>query len=544
MEDFGDGGAFPEIHVAQYPRHMARPGGPPTSSSTALSISMNGQGRANHEAVVTQGGRGEKHVHAKFTDLIPKPNQASQSLALPSKEDLDETARDTQAALDKILNKKSTSVHDKVFAKTGQTTKVELIRYTPAQTSTAHASGAGERLIQMHEAIEDPLNPPKFKVKKVRRGGGSPPVPVMHSPPRAASKDEKEAWVIPPCVSNYKNPKGYVIPLDKRLAADGRGLQSFLVSDKFAKFQEALSISDQKSREAIAMRNQIRQELAKREKDDKERHLRELAQQARADRLGESDSMAHMPPPPRNENMREAYPGPPPPPSRPHAGRTEVTASVGHHGSPSESFPPPPSRGAERVRGVEEDEYRGDRYRETREEREERLKRDEIREERRRERERERRLEQAGEHGRKKSKVREIWWLLGTVTIPEKRDRDEEKKVPGGAVRCGVGRKGRGGETLLLSSPPYFAFTCSLVGCYVYLVLMNTLYVVICAGDAGPGTRRIGASGAGYGRGPFRPAARRGHVRRASLQSGTGHWRDRSGGGRRVQFVRQALVCG
>ena len=30
-------------------------------------------------------------------------------------------------------------------------------------------------------------------------------------------------WKIPPCVSNWKNAKGYTIPLDKRLAADGRG---------------------------------------------------------------------------------------------------------------------------------------------------------------------------------------------------------------------------------------------------------------------------------------------------------------------------------
>ena len=33
-------------------------------------------------------------------------------------------------------------------------------------------------------------------------------------------------WKIPPCISNWKNAKGYTIPLDKRLAADGRGLQA------------------------------------------------------------------------------------------------------------------------------------------------------------------------------------------------------------------------------------------------------------------------------------------------------------------------------
>ena len=36
---------------------------------------------------------------------------------------------------------------------------------------------------------------------------------------------EQQEWKIPPCISNWKNPRGYTIPLDKRLAADGRGLQ-------------------------------------------------------------------------------------------------------------------------------------------------------------------------------------------------------------------------------------------------------------------------------------------------------------------------------
>ena len=40
--------------------------------------------------------------------------------------------------------------------------------------------------------------------------------------------------------------KGYTIPLDKRLAADGRGLQDPHINDKFAKLAEALYIADRK----------------------------------------------------------------------------------------------------------------------------------------------------------------------------------------------------------------------------------------------------------------------------------------------------------
>lgn len=75
------------------------------------------------------------------------------------------------------------------------------------------------------EVVEDPLEPPRFKGKKVPRGPPSPPPPVLRSPPRKVTAQEQKEWMIPPCVSNWKNNKGYTIPLDKRLAADGRGLQ-------------------------------------------------------------------------------------------------------------------------------------------------------------------------------------------------------------------------------------------------------------------------------------------------------------------------------
>ena len=40
--------------------------------------------------------------------------------------------------------------------------------------------------------------------------------------------------------------QGYTIPLDKRLAADGRGLQNPQINENFAKLAEALYIADRK----------------------------------------------------------------------------------------------------------------------------------------------------------------------------------------------------------------------------------------------------------------------------------------------------------
>ena len=75
--------------------------------------------------------------------------------------------------------------------------------------------------------------------------------------------------------------QGYTIPLDKRLAADGRGLQEVAINDTFAKLSEALYIAEQKAREAVEMRSKIQRELLAKEKERKERELRELAMKVR-----------------------------------------------------------------------------------------------------------------------------------------------------------------------------------------------------------------------------------------------------------------------
>lgn len=89
---------------------------------------------------------------------------------------------------------------------------------------------------------------------------------------------------LPPPVSNWKNPKGYTVPLDKRLAADGRGLQDVTINDKFAQFAEALITADRHAREEVKQRATMQQKVAERERMQKEDQLRMLAQKAREDR--------------------------------------------------------------------------------------------------------------------------------------------------------------------------------------------------------------------------------------------------------------------
>src|SRR5262245_38763450 len=42
-EDYGDGGAFPEVHVAQYPLDMGRKGAPSTSNALAMRVDNEGK---------------------------------------------------------------------------------------------------------------------------------------------------------------------------------------------------------------------------------------------------------------------------------------------------------------------------------------------------------------------------------------------------------------------------------------------------------------------------------------------------------------------
>jgi SNW domain-containing protein 1 len=84
----------------------------------------------------------------------------------------------------------------------------------------------------------------------------------------------------------WKNSKGFTIPLDKRVAADGRGLQDVQINDKFAQFSEALFMADRHAREEVRQRAMMQQRLAEKERLQKEEHLRQLAQQARAEKAG------------------------------------------------------------------------------------------------------------------------------------------------------------------------------------------------------------------------------------------------------------------
>ena len=389
QSDFGHGGAYPEIHVAQYPLDMGRPGksGGSSRNEQTLALTVNAQGDVNYDAIVTQGANRSKWIATGHKALVPKLEKLNGSFERPAEEEEDEVARETALALAEKVTKKQAAVNPKnVPTVPGE---AQYIKYTPAG---AHASSES-RIIKMQDMPVDPLEPPKFSHIKVPRGSGSPPVPVMHSPPRKLSAQDHKDWKIPPCVSNWKNAKGYTIPLDKRLAADGRGLQEVQINDGFAKFSEALYIAENKARSAVETRAKMQRELLSREKERKEAELRDLAMQARMERTQYTS---------RNED------------------RTGGAAVVPRRERDEEYRRPSPSYGNT---SSDDDDRREQPHRQSDDQR----RRDEIREQRRKERERERRLEASNAHGYKRSK------------ITRDKDRDISEKIALGMAKVSGG---------------------------------------------------------------------------------------------------------
>ncbi|TVY85151.1 Pre-mRNA-processing protein [Lachnellula suecica] len=284
QEDYGDGGAFPEVPVAQYPLDMGKKS---QSSSNALAVQVDGEGKVKYDAIARQGHNDKRIVHASFKDLIPLRQRADAgdiNLDRPSEEEVAASTERTKDALAKLVSGAVAAQKPK-NVNVGNRKEPTFVRYTPAN-QMGDNTRKNDRIMKIVERQQDPMEPPKFKHKKIPRGPPSPPPPVMHSPPRKLTAEDQEAWKIPPPVSNWKNPKGYTVPLDKRLAADGRGLQDVTINDKFASFAEALFTADRHAREEVKQRALMQQRLAEKEKQQKEDHLRMLAQKAREERAG------------------------------------------------------------------------------------------------------------------------------------------------------------------------------------------------------------------------------------------------------------------
>ena len=103
--DFADGGAFPEIHVAQFPLDMGRKDG---STSKTVALQMDSEGNIKYDAILHQGRNHKTLIQGSARDLVAKKVH-EMDVDRPDEEAIMQKTQETQAALEKIINGKLTA---------------------------------------------------------------------------------------------------------------------------------------------------------------------------------------------------------------------------------------------------------------------------------------------------------------------------------------------------------------------------------------------------------------------------------------------------
>ena len=219
----------------------------------------------------------------KYQSLIlsTKNTSSNTSLSKPSIDQTNQTTLETKLALEalcsrRIKHSQTIKSTNPLFSK-NQNSK--YLKYTPSNSSKS-------KIIQITNRPIDPLSTNNYTFQKIPHSNTDPSifVPVMHSPQRKITYEDQRDWKIPPCVSISKNPKGLVIPLDIRLANDGRNLKEFQVNKNFSKFADVLFLAEKRARAEIEERNRIAESIQIKAELKKEEELREAAKQARLER--------------------------------------------------------------------------------------------------------------------------------------------------------------------------------------------------------------------------------------------------------------------
>ncbi|KAE8658212.1 SNW/SKI-interacting protein [Hibiscus syriacus] len=136
-----------------------------------LPVTVDAHGNLAYDAIVRQNENAKKIVYSQHKDLIPKILRNEEEGGDEGVEEeemqkeIEETMQETVAALEKIVNVRLSAAQPKNVPK--QSSDSKYIKYKPSRQSAAFNSGAKERIIRMVEMPVDPLEPPKFKHKRI-----------------------------------------------------------------------------------------------------------------------------------------------------------------------------------------------------------------------------------------------------------------------------------------------------------------------------------------------------------------------------------------
>lgn len=212
---------------------------------------------------------GQKHARELQQKYIPR-----EQLLRPSILEKTTIQEDTDKVISHIVDEK-TYVSQKATANQIKTaTDSKFVKYTPKDSKNT-------RIVKVQEIQEDPFCPPQYKNKRIPHGPKGAPDVLMRPPPKKITQEDQMNWKIPPCISNSKNSRGFVLPLEMRISADGRNTYNPQVNERFMEFSTALYEAEKQARKDLEEKNRIRQTLAYEEIKKKEEELRKEVEETK-----------------------------------------------------------------------------------------------------------------------------------------------------------------------------------------------------------------------------------------------------------------------
>ena len=217
-------------------------------------------------------------------------------LKKPTEEETLENIYNTKKALEKLTNRRIKTYQSfKTNSLSNESNKNNQLCYKYIDYRL-DSNKSKSHLIKLVALPVDPLSNLKYKHHKIPLSNTNEKnfVPVLQEPAQKLSYEEQKKWKIPPCVNMSNNPKGLVIPLDIRLANDGRNLREYQANQNFAKLADILALTEKNVRKEIEDRNKIAQSIQIAAAMKKEQELREAAKQARQERKLNNNSSSLM----------------------------------------------------------------------------------------------------------------------------------------------------------------------------------------------------------------------------------------------------------
>jgi hypothetical protein len=115
------------------------------------------------------GHRLQRVVHSKLAAAVGQDvDEDDPTLQRPDDDEVARTTNATREALEKIVAGKIKAALPK--QQVAKREEAQFIRYTPQQQGDGHNAGASNRIIRMVEMPKDPLDPPKFRHKRIAKG--------------------------------------------------------------------------------------------------------------------------------------------------------------------------------------------------------------------------------------------------------------------------------------------------------------------------------------------------------------------------------------